>query len=512
MVKIDQEKVKLGKVLVELDLERRIIEGGILPLSPPDERASVVRGIISGLLKKGSCEYALHLVYGNGTINALFDGAFADFKQEFIKSLKREERWGCGIRVLLSRQWAPDELYQLATQTTVPKEEALNILSELANNKQITEEQKQKAFNIWAEYMLQKGNPYRAYELFSKAENKERIAQLYTNLLENISKTNLDTLVYVAQDDSENKRSRLTTICRKVLADKKLQSAEIQYSKIGKFLHKYVDDMDLSKEESDALTALAAEQMTHYDIERNTEPKLKQAWALTHIAEEPKDAYRILKELNYKGSELLVAARTYLRDQANTHNLREAIAEIPGKILLQLYEEMPLDVRIGIATHLNDKKTLQELSKEVHVTKRDEYDAYNLWILGGGSYTDSYVRELRKTMLEKRIKESKEGKRKGVWTSLGEYDREGHIEAYDALVEDFPETAYGLASHIKDEERKQKAREYMVRESPRDALRKFEVCKDNTGIAMATATLAEQYKVNKDDLARLIQLPEEKKA
>ncbi len=190
-------------------------------------------------------------------------------------------------------------------------------------------------------------------------------------------------------------------------------------------------------------------------------------------------------------------------------NFREgsafSVVEIDYSHLEDVYRYSPFETKVRIAQRLDDSQRLQSLSKQA-LRKGDLREAYELWIKGKGNLDDEYINKIRtKLILESTEKDF-------CYLPLHESDKKGYIEAFDVLMQggklNDVEKAYEIAvSHLGDEERTQKAREFLVDIDPKYALYLFsrnDERKDEKGIDYLVEVIASKSSAEKSFLRRVV--------
>lgn len=517
------EKVNLGRALAGLHLEELVLNANLSD-KPLAERASLVKGIINGKLEKGQWQRALHLVYGEGMVSSLFDGDWKSFTESVIESSKKESRYDTldeDTFKLILKKWAPIDVYKLATESTLQKGYARKLFAYV--EEKLPEELTRKTHIMFGERDLEDQNIQNAHYHFKKAGDNKKLDELYDNIIKNANKDNIEFLIDLVEKDATNKtgefdQKRIISIVNTLLKDKKLQK-EINNSKV-RVLYKLRREHELLWDsiEEEGLINLITPRLSGYEIEKNPDEKLNLSWALAHIADEPAQAYRILKKANHTGHEVLTAAFNGLQcykdrigNEYNACRLQLSLEDIEDKDLQALFKwsSTPLKIKADIAEHLDDKKAMLELSKEFYKQKNKDRNnlakAYELGFMAGKVCNKNYLNKIRTELIENEIKEKDSLSYYFFW--LNQKDTKGLRQAYNAVIEKSPESAYNLAKKINDEKLIQMALEKMVKESPERAFDHFRTSTyyDLKGIELAITALAEKYSVNREDLQKILE-------
>lgn len=183
-MQLNPEKIKEGRFLASLKLEERILADGVLPNSPPEDRFSLVKGILTGLMENGRWEEALGLVYGNTPVRALFDGDWSSFRQQVIGAIQRGKEdyvSSATIKALVEKK-ETELLYHLAlgnSQGKIRIDHDDSIYSALHRDDLPRYQQLQVHH---AEKELIEGNLLRAAQHFEDAGEQARALELYEKL------------------------------------------------------------------------------------------------------------------------------------------------------------------------------------------------------------------------------------------------------------------------------------------------------------------------------------------
>jgi len=230
---------------------------------------------------------------------------------------------------------------------------------------------------------------------------------------------------------------------------------------------------------------------------------------MNHARGEPRIAYRIFSQQRYHGDFVIVAVQAGLALSHFQNEERVLRAnEVDKAHLERAYRSAPFDVKVQIASHLNDSEKLQKLSQRAH--KESNLDrAYCLWVAGRGNLEGEYLDGIRTRLIDDAIENHS-----GCMAFLDDSDTVGLTMAYDALMQsEKPERtdnlsyAYKIALKLGDEERTQRAREAMVTISPEWALRNFTNRTrgtDEKGVDYALGVVAREHGVEQGALRPLV--------
>lgn len=488
-MQLNPEKVKEGRFLASLKLEQRILADGVLPNSPAEDRFSLVKGILTGLLEKGRWEEALGLVYGNTPVRALFDGDWSSFRQQAIEAIQRGKEdyvSSATIKALIEKK-ETELLYHLAlgrSQGRVRIDHNDSIYSVLHQNDLPRYRQLQIHH---AEKELQEGNLLGAAQHFEDAGEKARALELYEKILEN-PQENWDK-AFQAAYKFENRRKRLAGVVQKALSDdQKLKDHRFVQSlhELCKKEYLYLPPEDQAKlEEARVITSATP-------LEHST-PEQQLLWAKTHVHDSPQTAYLVFKEQKYEGPEILPAVKRGLQQPLREHdNQKLDIRTVTPEHLRAVYAEMPLELQVNIAYHLKDQPELRRLSK-TYLEQGNLNRAYQLWVHGDGDLHDWSFRELRARLIEAGLQERYGSSSFSFF--LHPTDQEGYQKVVGAILDTRPETAYELAQQSRQEPLIQRTREVLLQRGPERAFDLFQRRNDPEGVTMALQTLAQKYEL-----------------
>ncbi len=209
------------------------------------------------------------------------------------------------------------------------------------------------------------------------------------------------------------------------------------------------------------------------------------------------------------GPEIVEAVKQGLMNRNEKHDHYQGLAprDIDESHLRQVYEHLPLELKVSVAYHLKENSLLQDLSRQCNRQKKagSIEDAYRLWIWGQGDQQDPYVEELRSAMIKKELKDT----HRSAGLFLAE-DKVGNRHWYLEMIQRDPRVAYDIAKRIDDPALISEVRILMVKKSPLDALHKFQSHRqedtDVVGINMALDALAQQYGVVREKIDEYLAL------
>lgn len=493
-----EEQVNLGKMLTRLGLEQMVLADGVLPNSPVDARTSLVKGILNGLFEQNGWETACQLVYGQGPVRGLFDGDWDGFKKQVIEAAKQRKNETAHketIEVLAKRGE-----FQLMHQLL--KEVEFNNADEIFERiyKNISEDDKADLRKIFAKRAMDQKRYNEAYHIFRENRNSSAIKDIYDTVLSNPGK-NFALLLEIAGED----KKRLTEIVQKALELNDLSESKTDIYDFPEKVYELWKKHNLSisaKEKAKILELHSANSYLNRITDRE-DKELALLWAKKHWKEHPADAYCIFEKQKYQGTEALSALEKALaEDRENKFNLYT----VKEEQLRAVYHNLQFEQKLRLAMHFEDAEALKDFSKQYY-KKGNLEAAYNYWFHGKGGHSAPYIAKIRQKIIGKEM--NKDYEPSIYW--LNDEDREGHVRMYDAVVDKWPAIGYRLANEIKDEKRAQQAREMMVAESPRNAL-KFFISRegkekdDAVGIGLAADALAERDNVSRDEVMKYIEL------
>lgn len=521
MGELVQEQFNLGRALVRLGLERLIL-GADLSSRPLAERASIANGILKGVLEKGDWQRALRLMYAPGVVSSLYDGDRKSFTESVIEVSKtsEEDTLDEDTRQLILKEWAPEDVYKLAVQSTLQEEKARRLFECVKDR--LSEEQVKNGCIMFGERAIRNDKFQGAHHYFKEAGDVQRLNEVYDKLIKNADKFSIEFLIDAADNESTSGKTeeldfqRIIAIIRTLLKNKKLQK-EIHYRKVDTLYRLGQIRQLLNSEQEKGLIDLIAPHLSGCELENRPNEKLKLAWALTHTRrdDEPAFAYRILKEFKHEGPEVLEAALNGLINHEKraggeyiASRMRLSLKEIEDKDLKAIFESAPLEIKAAIAEHLNDKATMPKLSKEFYQRRKEDGSflekAYELAFAAGEASDKKYIHELRTELVERELKKESLCY---CFFWLNDKDVEGQTQAYNAVFKKDPESAFKLAKKIDDEKLIQQAREAITKKSPERAFDYFRRSGDYDlqGIELALNALAEKYSVSKETLQKTLQ-------
>lgn len=521
MAELFEEQVNLGRALVGLHLEELVLKADLSD-KPLAERASLVNGVLKGMLEKGRWQTALHSVYGKGIVGSLFDGDWKTFTGSVIEAAKKSDtdEVSDDIFELILKKWAPEDVYRLATESALPNKCAHPFIRAVKDK--IPKELVEKAYVMFGGRALENKDFESAHYYFRESGNTQKLNELYDNIIKDATKEGIEFLIELAKRDESNNREpnldaqRLSAVVQTLLKDKKLRK-KIGFYKIESLYKLHKKQPFLGSKEEKELIDVVAPHWSGCEIGKDSDKKLDLAWALTHTADEPALAYRILKKAKHKGPDVLTAAINGLlshkrRDgtEYNEHRLQLSLDDIDAEDLKAVLDRAPLDLKADIAEHLDNKVLILKLSREFYNkrTANNGYleKAYHLGFIAGKARDEKYINKLRTELIEQELKKESTSY---YFFGLNRKDVKGYTQAYNAVIGKDPESAYRLAKDINNEKLMQQAREAIVQKSPERAFSYFnsstEDRQDHAGIALAISALAEKYSVSKETLQKALE-------
>ncbi|MBI2146485.1 hypothetical protein HYU22_04035 [Candidatus Woesearchaeota archaeon] len=504
-MEFNPQKVNEGRLVTALSLEDRVLSNGVLPNCTLVERASLVRGIIQGLLEQGNWQEAVKMVYQDGSIvRGLFDGDWEEFRQDVLKSARqRQDDFFYESTLTALMQHKETELvYQLAMELPLREDNAEEIITSL--RKTITPEQQKMAHTHLGNRWMAKKAYHKAYDQFSRAENPEKIDQLYTMLLEDPSIDTIEVLLLSAQNGTGSKPEKVTAALHKIvpffIADQqKSRQRKEEYfsmfyptSKSAQLVYRLRKEFEISltSQEEAIFDTAAVRALPSYQAQQMEDITFSLLWAQRRYAECPRTAYHIFRRLEYTGKERIRAVKAGLEKKSVTGEHIEKLSpgEVEVALLHAVYKDVRLETQVAIAAHLKDDEKLQFLSR-TYETKNEHHRAYHLWMQGHGDLENAYITAIRQHMIDELVQ-------KEYFNSYNLFDlqdRPGALQLYPVVLERKPDLAYHLAKGLEDESLLQKAREVCMAQTPIAALIFFKEEKDSKGIEMAVAALADRF-------------------
>lgn len=531
-LKIDDKKVKLGSAITKLGLEDAIISN--LPANPTDS-ISIVRGVMAGLLERRDWKKAINFAYANDGVKTLLsfiqDGS--EFKREVIDCIAKQTQPVVlpeNAYKLLLQNWSVDELCGLVEQVDFSETRRRDCENsygpELLHHvlKTADAEQTKRTFTVVGERAVAKGREAEAVKYFKWAKNDEKISELYESMLQNLGENNFHLVVEIA-GKKNNRSAEFVRVFDAVvkrepdLLEKYVSVDDYNSSYFAEFLYKNNVIKREDKTRYPALLRAVAKVRTgELDSScaelRKAQIEVRTENALKELAKKPARAYATLKSCGYVGPEIMEAARlaieelcsdtSYSRDENLSHFINEFCNADDLRAVYSSTPQLPLDAKAKIARRLEDKKELLKLSKAFSEGKeRNVKMAYSLWVKGGGDTSSRYAHSLRKELINVEISEQKEKKYCWIYHNMIEFgDKDGYIQFFDAIVDDFPRSAFKTAtSHIEQDAYLNRARQRIFdTESTVDALKYFAHEKDAVGVELALEKFAAQEEVSKEAL------------
>lgn len=498
------EKVKEGKLIAALSLEDRVLANGVLPNSPPMERVSLVKGIVTGLLEQGRWNEAIRLVYQEGSpARVLFDGDWKGLRKEILASIKkspREHYIGDNVAELLIKHNEAELLYDIACRLPLEEGEFAGIL--VMVEPKLPAERMKEGYNTLATRAHERTDFAQAYKYYQQAQNSKAIDNLYQQLFRGLYEPHLELLLTIAEKTNTTQNSRAAQTVYAVLEKPEL----LRFSRdISRRLMGIVREhkLALSTSQDDLLKDALVSGLALYELReiKHDDENLTLRWAKAHARVHPKDAYGVFKSRKYVGAEVNIAVQQGLVFKKEEYDHYQGLGpdQVEESHLRQVYDQLPLELQVSVAHHLKDNTLLQNLSRQYSIQNKagSIESAYHLWIYGHGDRQDPYIEWLRAVMIKKELKD--------VHPSASLFmpeDIVGNRKWFTHMIERDSAVAYNVAQQIQDQSLVQQAREKMIRESPVGALRKFkgyrEEDKDAVGINMALDALATQYGIPRE--------------
>ena len=511
------QHVNLGRALTHLSnehlfsLEEKVFKSGTIPGASLQEKASVARGIVEGLLEVGNWPVAVRHMYEPGPVKMLLEDYLPGFRENLLataKKRKAEHHIDETAIQTLAEVKEFELLYQFVIQVPMPLNNAQHLFHLLT--RAISPEQNRMIQEALAVRAVAERKFIEAIGYWENTQNEAALDKLYDTLLHD-EKADVSALLDLACRQPKRKQERVRDVVLKIMDNQKLLTG-LGWDGNSAFYGRLCDitqdqELTLSDRVREKFLDLAVTYLRHDEIKKRNHPALSLHWAKIHADKDPWKAYEVFKAVQYAGPERFqAAAKLVSLAVKNQHNLDD---RIDAEDLQKVYFSVNQAARIAIALRLADTQKLQELSKEVR-GKNDEY-AYRLWVAGSGNLEDPYVINLRHDLVE-------EAKRKGhsVYASFVDpRDEPGQRQVFDLVLEHFPKAAYELAQGLKDDALVEKARQQMIQRSPEWALSVFSDSSiherqghDSAGIELAVLALTQKYEIPREMIAPY--LPQQK--
>ncbi len=505
IMELDETKFNLGRVLVALDLENKILQN-LTEYNIPD-RIAIAKGVLAGYLEDGEWEKVVSLVYDSSPVNAL---------------LERTDREKLKNDILESAQKNNQNLINRKTKNLLCKFGEMNLMYQLAINADFNFEDTESLINSASSVLSEKEKLEGYRVLFARAENwndqdsivrrivetnnKMVITETYENLLKK-KDPHFESAVILALADKEKKKERWTAIVR-MFSDQIERNYQL-------YLLSKEHNFPLTREEQeklrdnavgqisiDSFTPKRGERIDLFQRVWSEDQELRVAWAKKHRNNYPNEAYKIFVKEGYEGNERLVTVVQGLQTS------KIEVSEIQSSDLDKILQGEDLGLKVKIARFREDKELLRELSKEYQKLNDLEVqrEAYALWLAGNGDLNDESFKSLRETLINAEL-----GKDSPYFSWLLNNDTEGCRQVYDKLLPTKPGKAYEIARNkLCDDILVSKARERIVEvNNPKRVYDYFKGKEDQIGIDLAVTVLAKMYDITEDMFAKYLDVKEE---
>jgi len=518
-----KDNSNLGNAITAIGLEDRFLSNGYLASFPLIERGLIANGIIAEKLRLGRWQGVIRMMHGGfGKADALYEGDRDELREDIIRSATENTltRFKQETIETLVKAGENDLLFKLATGIPSLDYENFdmitrNINPDYFNDAEEGDQRTQTLHQTLADKAMSERKYDSAFYHFSKADDNEGIGNLFDTILDTEREDYFrDLLEKIAFSDSTQVDERLKRMDRglKRLVLSSISGEEDVPSPLVAFQLSKKHNIVLSPEEEKALQKRAAESAGRYDLEQifSQNPEARLLWAKKHAGDEPKTAYNIFTQQEFDGTQVITAVRSGLSLESYQNKDRALeISDVSKPHLRRVYSSTSFDVKVGIASYLQDSKKLQELSRQAH-KKGDLGGAYHLWVNGGGDLDGDYIGGIRTALIKDDLGDSFRS-----MSFLDSSDTKGMVEAYDTLMKtrkgerkDNLGHAYGLALNLGDEDRIQRTREAMVTISPNWAIRSFKNQTgggdDSRGLDYVLGIIASEYNVDQKELRRLV--------
>ncbi|GEM_PF-3783885 len=521
-----QKNFNFGKVIAKLNLEEKVLKNGIIPSKSLAERGEIVKGIVSGLLEKGSWKNAIDLVFNEGPARMLYEGDKNDFFKEVEQTIKpkdfrydSQDGFSHAEREtinLLIKNGGVQVVYNTALRPDVDPLVGKNLLEETKNY--LDKETLKKEFNDLGT-RIQKTHPQIAYDSFKEAENLFAINKLYTQLSKNFALEQYFLLKDITENKSfspEEKKLRVKQIAHLVLNNKKEEGEK----KIGKDLFDFVHNNkgELNKKDTKKLNRLTAKELHFYELDsslpnaylRKHYQVLKEDWAKTHWQEDPINAYRIFNEQNKEGKLVLKCAKKAVEKMYDARSNDTRRVDIKIAHLKEIYSRIPkskVDLRRKLAEKLEDKEELKRIAAE-YANKGNNKYAYQLLFNADISEKDPEITRVREKYIVESFKKAEQEKSNPYFGWLDPKDKPGYEQVYNQLLQkDRPGLAFELAQKYKDITRANESRKLILeKNNPESAFKFFKDEKDKAGYDLALNALVTKYGLSKEDLVHIVDI------
>jgi len=493
----DYDPTDLGRAVTSLGLDFDFLsKGGLKDFSVP-EKSQFINGIVDENLKRGEWQAVLALIYKDcSNVSMLYDGDRSKLKDRILESAQRCPGTLAEKTITTLKDKGEQELlFRLATEAPFDYE-TLGFLTNSIGNYLCAPEQgtqRTKTLSLVLGRAAFKHKKFQdALKHFEEVENTEGIEKIFEAVVSG------EEVPYHSREDI-GERAALADPTQKESRLKKLVLGAIRKRNINpweafQIFKKY--DVPLSLLERSILYNRAAEKISTHEIEEVNDSELSLRWAKKHTDSDPREAYPILNKEEPNGEDVLKAAISgikYDRDSRKREYYGLSLDKISDAHLKKLLSKAPFDIRVKIAGHFKDEKTLRNLSKEA-LKAGNLNEAYDLWIEGKGNPKDLDISKVRTKLITGKVSGSER-----FFLNFRE-DPVGAVEYYDTLMNagDFKE-AHEVALNLGDEERTQRTREKMLEGDLEKTLSFFAdfggEAKDRKGIEQVAEKTAETHNV-----------------
>ena len=472
----DYDPTNLGRVITSLGLDFDFLsKGGLESFSVP-EKSQLVNGIVDESLKRGTWQAVLAMIYGGfSNVDILYDGDHSELKNGILESAQRCPGTLTEKTITALKDKGEQELlFRLATEAPFDYETLGFLKNSIGNYLSDPEQgaQRTKTLSlVLGRAAFKHKNLEDALRYFEEVENTEGIGKIFEEVVsgEEYGYSRGDIGERAALADPTQKESRLKKLVLAALPKK----GNINPWKAFKIFKKY--DVPLSLRQRNILYNRAAERVSIQDVKKADDSELSLRCAKKNTDSDPRRAYPILNKEEPDGEDVLRAAISGIKYDGDFQE-REyyglPLNQISKAHLKKLLLKAPFDIRVKIAGHFKDEKTLRNLSREA--LKEGNLDkAYNLWVEGKGNLEDLDISKVRTKLIT--------GKVSGSERFFLDFRKDpvGAVEYYNALMNagGFKE-AHEIALNLEDEKRAQRTREKILGGDPEKALLFFRCFRD----------------------------------
>jgi hypothetical protein len=500
---VDYNPANLGRAVTSLGLDFDFLSGGGLEGFSVPEKSQLVNGIVDENLKRGRWQTVLALIYeGYSNVNMLYDGDRSELEDRILESAQRCREPFLAEKTIktLKDKGEQELLFRLATEASFDYK-TLGFITNSIGNYLCAPEQGTKRTKTLSLVLGKAAFKHKKFEdalrHFEEVEDTEGIGKIFEAVISG------EEISYHPREDV-GKRAALADPTQKESRLKRLVLGAIRKRNINpweafQIFKKY--DVPLSLLEKSILYNRAAEEISIQDVEEADDSELSLRWAKKHTDSDPPEAYSVLNKEEPNGKDVLKAAISGIKSEREYDKL--SLRQINKAHLKKLLLKAPFDVRVRIAGHFKDEKTLRNLSKEA-LKAGNLNEAYNLWVEGKGNPKDPDISKVRTKLITGKVSGS------GHWFSNFREDPVGAVEYCDALIKkgDFRE-AHEIALDLGDEERAQRTREKMLGGDLEKALSFFVgfsgKIEDRKGVEHVADKTAETYNVPTELVKEIIE-------